>query len=499
MNILFDNSYARLPEYFHRRVLPTHVKQPELIIFNQELAAKLNISINDLNDKKKAQIFSGNIVPTGAEPIATVYAGHQFGGFSPQLGDGRAILLGEVLNNGERYDLQLKGSGPTPYSRSGDGRSALGPVLREYLLSEAMYKLGIPTTRALAAVTTGEQVARDTLVAGGIITRVAKGFVRVGTFEYFSSQGNQEAIKQLADYEISRHYPECKKADNPYISFLAAVIDNQAKLITHWMNIGFIHGVMNTDNMAISGETIDYGPCAFMDDFSHNRVYSSIDRNGRYAYNNQPQIAQWNLIRLAETLLPLFIDKKSNDEKQDGKIAVAIAEDLLKKYQQQYHDYWLAGMRQKLGFELKEEADADLINELLNCMEANQADFTLTFYYLSQLTKNKDKSLDQQFIELFDNDNSIKTWLKKWRQRIAIESISDKQRSTKMLQVNPVYIPRNHQIERAIRAAEDENNFSVFHDLHTVLQKPFEYQESNNFYMLPPQADEVVHQTFCGT
>ena len=499
MDIQFDNSYARLPKYFHRRTLPTPVKQAELIIFNDKLAEQLGISKKQSDNNKIAQIFSGNTIPTGSEPIAMVYAGHQFGGFSPQLGDGRAILLGEVLSSeGERYDLQLKGSGPTPYSRSGDGRSALGPVLREYLLSEAMAKLGVPTTRALCAVTTGEQVARNTLVAGGIITRIAKGFVRVGTFEYFSAQGNQEAIKQLADYEIARHFSEIKNTEtkltgNPYQDFLAHVIDKQAQLIASWMNLGFIHGVMNTDNMAISGETIDYGPCAFMDEFSHNRVYSSIDRNGRYAYANQPQIGQWNLIRLAETLLPLL-----KEEEQENSMAVDIAQELLKTYEVKYNEYWIAGMRKKLGLTTVADNDTALAKELLDCMESSQADFTLTFYYLSQLSNTPSKA-DNKLQQLFSASKSLNTWLEKWRNRLDQESSNDHERQAIMQAVNPVYIPRNHQVERAIRAAEDNNDFSVFHALHEVLQKPFEYQQGNDSYMLSPQADEVVHQTFCGT
>ena len=420
------------------------------------------------------------------------------------------ILLGEILGaDGERYDLQLKGSGPTPYSRSGDGRSALGPVLREYLVSEAMAKLGVPTTRALCAVTTGEQVARDTLVAGGIITRVAKGFVRVGSFEYFARQGNYDAVKELADYEIKRHFIKAKKADNPYEAFLVNVIDKQAKLIARWMQLGFIHGVMNTDNMAITGETIDYGPCAFMDEFSHNRVYSSIDRNGRYAYNNQPHIGQWNLVRFAETLLPLFMDKKQDasekqahetelDDEKQKKAAVGIAQDLLNTYEAQYQAYWLSGFRQKLGLDVPQESDVTLIEDLLNCMESNQADFTLTFYYLSQLGKQASKA-DGALQQLFSTPDSVKIWLKKWRSRLDKEFLNDTERQKLMKAVNPVYIPRNHQIERAIRAAEDNNDFSVFHALHEVLQNPFEHQADKESYMLPPLEEEIVHQTFCGT
>lgn len=524
MEFTFNNTFAQLPGYFHSRTQATPVKDPKLIIFNHELAEQLGASGDLTDDNKLAQIFSGNLTPTGAEPLATVYAGHQFGGFSPQLGDGRALLLGEtVTDNGERFDIQLKGAGPTPYSRNGDGRSALGPVLREYLVSEAMAKLGIPTTRALAAVTTGEQVARERLVAGGIITRVAKGFVRVGSFEYFSSQQNTQAIKELADYEIKRHYSQNQSAqdlesaspDNPYVAFLEAVIDKQAKLIAQWMNIGFIHGVMNTDNMAISGETIDYGPCAFMDEFSFDRVYSSIDRKGRYAYNNQPNIGQWNLIRLTETLLPLLGDNVldedvlTNNDKSDHKnadqsddsvsdAALAVAQDILNVYAGKYQSYWLAGMRKKLGLQTDKDSDLELIQALLTHMEDGQADFTLTFYYLSQLDE-KLNATDESLHNLFATTEAIKQWLEKWRKRLVEDASSNKKRQQLMQSVNPVYIPRNHQIERAIRAAEDHNDFSVFDELQQVLQNPFDIQHDKKSYMLPPLAEEVVHQTFCGT
>jgi len=498
MDIIFDNSYAALPDVFYTRLNPKRVKQPELIKFNKQLAQDLGFT--DLVDDAEtlAQLFSGNKVATGAEPLAMVYAGHQFGGFSARLGDGRAILLGEVVApDGERYDIQLKGSGPTPYSRGGDGRSALGPVLREYLVSEAMAKLGVPTTRALAAVTTGEQVARDSLVPGGILTRIARGFVRVGTFEYFSSQRNFEALKSLADYEIERHYPEVKQADNPYAQFLAEVVAAQAKLIAQWMGFGFIHGVMNTDNMSIAGETIDYGPCAFMDVFSHSQVFSSIDRDGRYAYNNQPEIGQWNLVRLAESLLPLLAGSVEPSDKEI-KQSVSIAQDILNHYPEQYKAEWLSVFRRKLGLYQPENDDIGLINELLSCMQEGSADFTLTFYYLSQLNKHPNQD-DQKLSDLFNNAKTLDTWLTKWRQRLAHETLDDAQRQAKMQQTNPVYIPRNHQIEAAIRAAEDHHDFSVFDALHAVLERPFEVQEGKESYMLPPRPEEVVHKTFCGT
>ncbi|MEE9326564.1 MAG: YdiU family protein [Cocleimonas sp.] len=501
MKIPFNNTYIKLPTSFYTKLAPTPVKSPELIIFNSDLAETLGITEVNTDASKLAAIFSGNEILQGSEPLAMVYAGHQFGGFSHQLGDGRANLLGEVVTQDKmRYDIQLKGSGPTPYSRGGDGRSALGPVLREYLVSEAMHKLGVPTTRSLAAVTTGEEVARNSLVPGGILTRVAKGFVRVGTFEYFSARRDIEAIKTLADYEINRHYPEAIDASHRYVEFFKAVVNTQAKLIAKWMSVGFIHGVMNTDNMSIAGETIDYGPCAFMDDFSHSRIYSSIDHNLRYAYSQQAKIAQWNLVRLAETLLPLFVEDDEPDEAHI-QAAVEIAQEVLKAFQIQYEGYWLENMRKKIGLECVEKLqqnDEELINELLDCMEKNSADFTLTFYHLSQL-ENSQTEADKDIRKLFDDPEQIDTWLVKWRKRLAEESAEQTERQLKMQTTNPVYIPRNHQIEVAIRAAEDNNDFSVFHDLHTVLQTPFTRQKGKERYMLPPLPEEVVHQTFCGT
>ncbi len=495
MSATFLNSYAKLPQEFYTKLNPTPVESPSLFKFNTGLAE--NLGLEELSqDKNAVDYFSGNQIFPRFEPLAMAYAGHQFGGFSNQLGDGRAILLGEVKGkDGIRYDVQLKGSGPTPYSRGGDGRSALGPVIREYLLSEAMAKFGIPTTRALAAVTTGEEVARTSLVPGGILTRVATGFVRVGTFEFFSARKNIDAIKQLADYEIDRHYPDVKEADEPYLAFLKAVIDRQAALIAQWMNIGFIHGVMNTDNMSIAGETIDYGPCAFMDEFSFDRVYSSIDRNGRYAYNQQPPIGQWNLVRLAETLLPLITKGESEDEINE---AVEKAKQVLTDYQQTYQIAWLQGMREKLGFSVSEDADEELASELLEHMNESSADFTLTFYELSRIN-NESSDADDSFLRLFSHQEGIKNWLEKWRGRVRTEDVTEHQRHVQMQAVNPVYIPRNHQVEKAIRAAEDHNDFSVFEDLHEVLQNPFEIQPGKDAYMQPPKPEEVVEKTFCGT
>ncbi len=494
-NIAFNNSYVTLGESFYVKTLPTPVAQPALIKFNEALAETLGLSAANPDSAEAATLFAGNYIAEGAEPLAMAYAGHQFGHFNPQLGDGRAILLGEIMDaEGTRFDMQLKGSGRTFYSRDGDGRAALGPVLREYLVSEAMAKLAVPTTRALAAVTTGEQVARERLLPGGIITRIAKSFVRVGTFQYFSAKGDVAAIQKLADYIIERNYPLAAETAHPYTALLAAVVDSQAALIARWMQLGFIHGVMNTDNMSIAGETIDYGPCAFMDHYQHDRVFSSIDRQGRYAYSRQPSIGLWNLTRLAESLLPLLAE--------DTNVAADIARDILEAYVTSYQDNWLSGMRAKCGLSATadniKKADRELIEELFNLMAINDADFTLTFYYLSQLTAQPSVQ-DRKLRSLFATPAQLDGWLLKWRRRLSEEAQSDEHRQKKMQVVNPVYIPRNHQIEAAIRAAEDHADFSVFHDLHEVLQNPYVQQTGREKYMLPPEPGEVVKQTFCGT
>jgi uncharacterized protein YdiU (UPF0061 family) len=419
------------------------------------------------------------------------YAGHQFGNFVPQLGDGRALLLGQfAAPDGVHHDIHLKGSGRTAWSRGGDGRAALGPVLREYLVSEAMAKLGVPTTRALAAVTTGEQVARQELLPGGVITRTANSFVRVGTFEFFASRNDQAAVTRLADYVIDQHYPGCREASNPYLALLEANIQRQAALIAQWMQVGFIHGVMNTDNMSIAGETIDYGPCAFMDHYAHDQVYSSIDRHGRYAYNNQPSIGLWNLTRLAETLLPLLAD--------NPEAAVEAAQAALQAYAGQYERNWLDGMRAKTGLQSRDDDDKALIDELFEIMAANRADFTLTFHYLSTLQLDSPQQ-DGNVRSLFNDPEAFNHWARQWRDRLHQEGSIDATRQARMQAVNPVYIPRNHRIEAAIRAAEDQGNFSVFHELHAVLQNPWQQQAGKDAYMLPPEPDEVVRQTFCGT
>ena len=494
-NISFKNRYLTLGDDFYKTCKPTPVEKPELIQLNHELAAKLALQDDNLDEAFLADIFSGNVIHSSSEPLAMVYAGHQFGGFNPQLGDGRACYLGELdLVDGGSLGIQLKGSGQTPYSRNGDGRAALGPVLREYLLSEAMHKLNVPTTRALAAVTTGEPVARERLMPGGVITRAATSYIRVGSFQYFYMKEDNASVKTLADYVIERNYPEVASAEYPYKALLEAIVLRQAKLIARWMQLGFIHGVMNTDNMSIAGETIDYGPCAFMDFYKHTQVYSSIDRDGRYAYSNQPSIGLWNLSRLAESFLPLFTD--------DSEEAVAIAKTVLQQYITAYDAEWLTGMRAKCGLTAGSGINADedkaLLESLLDVMNENQADFTLTFYQLSKLSiEASDRDVDIR--ALFTRPEAIDEWLVRWRERLSIETVSDADRQTKMQSVNPVYIPRNHQVEAVIRAAEDNNDFAPFYALHEVLQRPFEYQQGKDSYMLPPVPEEVVHKTFCGT
>jgi len=494
IHIPFDNRFARLGEPFFAKAQPVPVAGPTLIKFNHALARNLGLVVDDVGDAELAELFSGNALPAGAEPVAMAYAGHQFGNFVPQLGDGRAIWLGELrAPDGVRYDVQLKGSGRTAFSRGGDGRAALGPVLREYLVSEAMDRLGVPTTRALAAVATGEDVARERALPGGVITRVASSFVRVGTFEYFAARGDFEAVKKLADYVIERNYPEVAAAEQPYVALLAAVIARQARLIARWMQFGFIHGVMNTDNMSIAGETIDYGPCAFMDGYKHQRVFSSIDHQGRYAYNSQPGIGVWNLVRLAETLLPLLAE--SSDD------AVKIATTHLETYKGQYESAWLTGMRAKCGLTAgvdSDEQDKALIAALFDVMDANEADFTLTFYHLSRLGAGS-PAHDDAIRGLFAETTALDDWLAQWRERLKREPQSDAARQAGMQAVNPVVISRNHQIEAAIRAAEDRGDFSVFHALHAVLQNPYIEQAGKERYRLPPEPEEVVSKTFCGT
>lgn len=485
----FDNSYAGLPQRFFAAQVPTPVAEPWLIKLNEPLAAELGLDVETLR-RDGAAIFSGNLVPEGAQPLAMAYAGHQFGGFSPQLGDGRAILLGEVVDrSGRRFDIQLKGAGPTPFSRRGDGRAALGPVLREYMISEAMFALGIPATRALAAVTTGEPVYREEVLPGAVFTRVAASHIRVGTFQFFAARGDTDGVRALADYVIDRHYPTLKEADNPYLALFEAVSERQAALIARWLHVGFIHGVMNTDNMTISGETIDFGPCAFMDAYDPATVFSSIDQHGRYAYANQPAIGQWNLARLGETLLPLI------DAEPDG--AVDKANGVIRAYGERFQAHWLAGMRAKIGLAGKEDGDLELVQALLSLMQAQGADFTLTFRRLSDLAG--DEALETAFAASFREPDSCGTWLAQWRERLSRDRQSDGERAAAMRSVNPVFIPRNHRVEQAIEAAVENGDFSLFEALLRVLANPYDDQPDFAAYSEPPKPHERVLATFCGT
>ena len=487
----FDNSFARMPDYFYSKVDPTPVEKPGMIQLNKVLASELGLDANKLSGQFVTEIFAGNALPEGAEPLAMAYSGHQFGNLNPELGDGRAILLGEVIGNDEmRYDIQLKGSGRTPYSRNGDGRAALGPVLREYLLSEAMAIHNVPTTRALAAVTTGEQVMREGLPPGAIITRAARGFVRVGTFVYFAIRGNATGVKALADYVIERNYPEIKESENTYLALLENVIDRQALLIAKWMQLGFIHGVMNTDNMAISGETIDYGPCAFLDEYYPSKVFSSIDHRGRYAYQNQPAAGHWNLCRFAEAIVPLMDDDKD--------AAVAKVQAAINSFPTRYDAYWLQGMSQKIGLTEATENDKAIIEDLLIKMADNQADYTLTFYHLSDALADSTAN-DPIIRDLFADSAEFDDWAVRWRDRLGTEIRSDSERQAVMHQVNPLYIPRNHLVEAVIRAGEDKLNFEPFYELMKVLKHPCTQQSGMEKYALPPESAEIVHKTFCGT
>jgi uncharacterized protein YdiU (UPF0061 family) len=484
------SSYASLPERFFARVAPTPVAEPHLVKFNETLAAELSLEAAGVDAEVPAGVYSGNTLPAGTMPIAMAYAGHQFGHFVPQLGDGRAILLGEMRDRaGVRRDIQLKGCGRTPYSRSGDGRAALGPMLREYLVSEAMHALGIPTTRALAVVTTGEFVRREQALPGAILTRVAASHVRVGTFEYFAARGDVAGIQILADYVIERHFPQIARHQTPYLALLAEVVSRQASLIAGWMHVGFIHGVMNTDNMAVSGETIDFGPCAFVDAFDPAAVFSSIDERGRYAYGNQPHAAAWNLARFAETLLPLI---DTNLQR-----AIELASEAISSFAALYADYWLCGMRRKLGLSTNEEEDRALADDLLDAMHRNQADFTLTFRALCDAAAEPQD--DAQIRALFGNARDYDQWAQRWRARLARESMAPMARAEAMRRVNPAYIPRNHRIEQLIAAALERGDFAPFEELSAVLSQPYRAHAGFEAYAEPPQPNERVLQTFCGT
>ncbi|WP_144513927.1 YdiU family protein [Bacillus sp. FJAT-22090] len=477
----FDNSYARLPDPFFTSLDLNPVHTPKLVMLNDNLASSLGLSSEALQSKDGVAVLAGNKIPENASPLAQAYAGHQFGHFN-MLGDGRAILLGEQITpTNERFDIQLKGAGRTPYSRGGDGRAALGPMLREYIISEAMHGLGIPTTRSLAVVTTGEPVIREKNLPGAILTRVASSHLRVGTFQYAAQWGPVEDLRKLADYTLQRHFPDVETGQNRYISLLQEVIKRQAKLISKWQLVGFIHGVMNTDNMSISGETIDYGPCAFMDTYDPSTVFSSIDVQGRYAYGNQPQIGGWNLARFAESLLPLLHDKEEE--------AVKIAQEAIEQYPKLYQSNWLAGMRSKLGLSDEEMQDKLLIDELLSLMQKYKADYTNTFRALT-FDKLEDTGLFGK--KEFDQ------WYKKWQERLNRQQASKDTVHVLMGNSNPAVIPRNHRVEEALDAAE-QGDFTVMERLLKVLSNPFAHSTEQEEYTTLPARSSGPYQTFCGT
>jgi serine/tyrosine/threonine adenylyltransferase len=489
----FENTYARLPEHFYARVNPTPVATPRLVKVNVELAGDLCLDPDALASAEGVAILAGNLVAVGSEPLAIAYAGHQFGHFVPQLGDGRANLLGEVVGrDGVRYDIQLKGSGRTPFSRGGDGRAALGPVLREYILSEAMAALGVPTTRALAAVTTGEQVLRETVLPGAVFTRVAASHLRVGTFQYFAARGDTEGTRKLADYAIARHYPQAALAKQPYLALLDGVIARQVQLVAQWMLLGFIHGVMNTDNTSISGETIDYGPCAFLEAYDPAKVFSSIDHYGRYAYGNQPTALHWNLARLAEALLPVL-----EQEVGDGESALGAAKESLTAFGPQFEAARAAGLRRKLGLATEREGDAALAVDLLKRMADNRADFTLTFRRLCDAAEGPEG--DEGVRGLFADPSAYDAWAAVWRHRLKEEPSSEQARAAAMRMANPAFIPRNHRVQAVLDAAIERQDFQPFEELLDVVSRPYEDRPGLERYTTPARPEECVRQTFCGT
>ena len=483
----FDNSYARLPARFFARLDPTAVAAPRLLALNSDLAAELGLDADQLTAPDGVAMLAGNQLPVGASPLVMAYAGHQFGNWVPQLGDGRAILLGEVLDNqGRRRDIQLKGAGPTPFSRMGDGRAAIGPVLREFIISEAMAALGVPTTRALAAVATGEEVFRERPLPGAVLTRVASSHIRVGTFQFFAARQDLDGLARLADHVVARHDPAAADSDTPYRTLFDGVVARQAALLAKWMAVGFIHGVMNTDNMSIAGETIDYGPCAFMDHFHPETVFSSIDQGGRYAYINQPGIAQWNLACLAQALVPLFDD--------DQERAVATAKEGPDHFPALFESAYLDAMAAKLGIADGAADDLALIGDWLRLLTDHQADFTTAFRRLGQVSVAATGA--QPLTALLGDGDDLMAWLARWRARVA--GTEDTARRAAMDAVNPCYIPRNHLVEAALGAAE-AGDLTPFEDLLAVLRQPYIEQPGQTRFAAPPTADEVVRQTFCGT
>jgi serine/tyrosine/threonine adenylyltransferase len=496
-DIKFDNTFARDMEGFYVAWKPEAVSAPKVVRLNTALANDLGLDAAALLEEEgalAAAIFSGNLVPAGAYPVAQVYAGHQFGGFSEQLGDGRALLLGEVIDvYGQRQDIALKGSGKTPFSRGGDGKAALGPVLREYLVAEAMYALGIPTTRALAATTTGEAIFRDAALPGAVLTRVAASHLRVGTLQFFAARGEWDKVRQLADYALLRHYPAVAKGlataanSNPYLALLQAVGQAQARLVAQWMLVGFIHGVMNTDNMTLSGQTIDYGPCAFMDHYKPATVFSSIDRQGRYAYANQPHVARWNMARLAEALLPLVHD--------DQDLALQYVTEVIDAFPLWVDQAWLRGMRAKLGLTSEQVDDGRLAEDLLVALEGQQADYTLVMRNLSKALLGDDRTLEG----LLANPLPLRNWLVRWRARLALDPMEPSVRAAAMNAVNPLYIPRNHKVEEAIQAAVEEQNLAPFDALLDVVTHPYQERAGLQAYAKGAAVDAPPYRTFCGT
>ena len=475
----FDNTYSKLSNTFKEEVKPTPVHNPELVVLNDQLAKDLNLDFSKIEKKDLSQIFSGNTLPKGSATIAQAYAGHQFGHFT-MLGDGRAVLLGEhLVNNTNRYDIQFKGSGRTSFSRSGDGRAVLGPMLREYIISEVIHALKIPTTRSLAVVKTGEKIVREDLLPGAILTRVASSHIRVGTFQYIAAKQNIDDLNTLVEYTINRHYPEIQSSKNKALDLLNLVMERQCKLVVNWMRVGFIHGVMNTDNMAISGETIDYGPCAFMDHYNPKTVFSSIDQLGRYSFSNQPPITKWNLSRFAECLIPL-IDKSENK-------AIQLATEIIDNFQNIYEEKWLNMMRDKLGLFEKSKDDKKLIDDLLIWMEKNKADYTNTFCYLMNIKIGNNSLYD---------DKEFINWSKNWKNRISINGNSKEKSLELMKETNPIIIPRNHKVEEALKAA-NEDNLEVMNKLLSKFDNPYGEQKGIEDYQLPSLDDN--YQTFCGT
>ena len=484
----FDNSYLRELKGFYAECHAEPAPLPTWVKFNHSLADEIGVHGEDFLTADGARIFSGTTLPLGAAAIAQVYAGHQFGNFSPQLGDGRALLLGEVIDRlGRRRDIQLKGSGRTPFSRNGDGKAALGPMLREYLMGEAMHNLGVSTTRALAVVGTGSWVRRELLLPGAVLTRVAASHIRVGTFEYFAAQGDISNVQRLTDYTIRRHFPEL--IGQPYIKFLLAVIERQADLVASWMSVGFIHGVMNTDNMTLSGETLDYGPCAFLEHYDPATVFSSIDLRGRYAFGNQPAIAQWNLARLAETLLPLL--------NVDNKRAMQLATEAINAFPEQYEKSWLTLMRRKMGLHQAEAGDAELARDFLEALQAGQADYTLSWRYLADVTEHSPARLRSVFRA---DTKKLDAWLHRWLVRLEKEGLPAAKIAAEMRCVNPYLIPRNHLVEQVLKAASENNNIEPFNRLLEALDDPYSEHESVSNYAKPATFEQTAgYQTFCGT